>query len=53
MESSRRDLFIDMAVDRFSFKNNQITLFLCFTSIPKTGNEKPKTRGSFYCEFTC
>jgi len=26
MESSRRDLFIDMVVDRFNFKNNQITL---------------------------
>jgi len=26
METSRRDLFIDIVVDRFMFKNNQITL---------------------------
>jgi len=26
MVSSRRDLFIDTVVDRFIFKNNQITL---------------------------
>jgi len=39
MESSRRDLSIDMVVDRFIFKNNQITLSLCFTFIPTTGVE--------------
>jgi len=26
MESSRRDLFIDMVLDKFILKNNQITL---------------------------
>jgi len=26
-----------MDLDRFIFKNNQITLFPCFTFIPKTG----------------
>jgi len=37
MGSSRRDRFIDMAVDRFIFKNNQITLFPCFNFILKSG----------------
>ena len=37
MESSPRDSFIDMVVDRFIFKSNQITLSPCFTFIPKTG----------------
>jgi len=32
MESSRRDLSIDMVVDRFILKNNQITLSTCFAS---------------------
>ena len=31
MEGSRRNLFIDMIVDRFIFNNNQITLSPCFT----------------------
>ena len=35
--------------DRFISKNNQITLFPCFTFIPKTGVGLPKTRVSFYC----
>jgi len=35
MESSRRDLFIDMVVRKFTLKNNQITLSPCFTFIPK------------------
>ena len=43
MESSRRDLFIDMFAQRFIFKNNQITLYPCFTFIPKIGVELPKT----------
>jgi len=33
MESCRRDLFVDMVVYRHIFKNNQITLSLCFTLI--------------------
>jgi len=41
MESSRRDLFIDMVVDRFIFKNNQITLSPCFAFIPRTGVRLP------------
>jgi len=40
MESSRRDLFIDMAVDRFIFKIKQISP--CFTFTPKTGMALPK-----------
>jgi len=36
-ESSRRDLFIYVIVERFIFKRNQITLSPCFTFIPKTG----------------
>ena len=34
MESSRRDLFIDMVVDRFIFKNNEIKFSPGFTFIP-------------------
>jgi len=37
MESSRRDLYTDMVVDRFIFKNNQIRLIPSFTFVPKTG----------------
>jgi len=33
MKSSRRDLFIDMVVDRFIFKTNQITLSPCLNFI--------------------
>jgi len=43
MESSQRDLSIDMAVNRFTVKNNQITLSPNFTSIPKTIVKLPKT----------
>jgi len=37
MKRSRRELSIDMVIDRFISKNNQITVFPCFTFIPKTG----------------
>jgi len=37
MESSRRDLYIAIVVDRLTVSNSQITLFLCITFIPKTG----------------
>jgi len=37
MKRSRRELFIDMVIRKGIFKNNQITLFPCFTFIPKTG----------------
>jgi len=30
MESSRRDLFLDMIVDRYILKDKQISLFPCF-----------------------
>jgi len=43
MENSRRDLFIDMVVDRFISKNNQITLYRCITFISKTGVGLPGT----------
>ena len=35
MESSRRDLFIDMVIYRFIFKSNPITVYPNFTFIPK------------------
>jgi len=41
--SSRRDLLIEMVVERFIFKNNEITLSPCFTFIPKTGVRLLKT----------
>jgi len=50
MESSRRDLFIGMVVDRFIFKNNQITLSPCFTFIPKNSVGLPKIGVGFYCD---
>jgi len=31
IESPRRELFIDMIVERFIFQNNEITVFACFT----------------------
>jgi len=37
-----------MVVDRFIFENDQITLSLCFTFIPKTGVGLPETGVSFY-----
>jgi len=49
MESSRRDLFINMVVHRFIFKNNQITVSHSLTFTPDTGEGPPKTRDSFYC----
>jgi len=49
MESSWRDLFIDVVVDRFILKNNQITLSPYFTFIPKRGEGLPKRGFSFHC----
>jgi len=37
-----------MVVDRLIFKNNQITLFPCFTFIPNAGVGLPKTDVGFY-----
>jgi len=48
MESSRRELFIDMVVDRFVFKNNRITLSPCLTFISKIDRGQTKTGVSFY-----
>jgi len=46
MKRSRRELSINKVIDRFIFKDNQITLFTCFTVIP--GRGLPKT-GFFFC----
>ena len=43
LESSRRDVVVDMIVDTFIFKNYQITLSYCFTFISKTGMRLSKT----------
>ena len=48
MESTRRDLFIDMVASGFILKNYQITLVPCFPFIPKTSVGLPKTEVSFY-----
>jgi len=50
MKRSRRELSINMVINRFIFKNNQITLITCFTFIPKTGVGLPKTGIIFYSE---
>ena len=42
MESSERDLFIDMVVDRFFSKNNRITLSPFHFYTQKTGVGQPK-----------
>jgi len=49
MESSQRDLFLDMVFDRFIFENSQITLSSCFTVITETGAGLPTTGVSFHC----
>ena len=49
IESSGRDLFIDMVVQKFIFKNNLIKLLSRFTFIPKTGIGVSKTGLMFYC----
>jgi len=40
IERSRRDLFINMVVSKFTFENNLITLLSRFAFISKTGKEK-------------
>jgi len=49
LKRSRRELSINMVIDRFIFKNSQITVFSCFTFIPKTDMGLPKTGIIFYC----
>jgi len=51
MESSRRDLFINMVVHRFIFKNNQLTVYPSFTFIPETSEGLPPTGVSFAVRF--
>jgi len=43
MESSRRDFFIDVVVERFIKKTKNNTLIRYFTFVLKTGLELPKT----------
>jgi len=50
MKRSRRELSINMVIDRSIIKNNQFTLFTCFTFVPKTDMGLPKTGIIFYCE---
>jgi len=45
MNSSRRELSINMVIHWFISKNNQITLFSSFTFTPKTGV------GFYYVEY--
>jgi len=40
---------LDMVLDWFIFGNTQITMFTCFTFIPKTSMGLPKTGIIFYC----
>jgi len=47
MESSQRDLFIDMVVDMLIIKNNQIALSPRFTLISGAG--LPEKEVGFYC----
>jgi len=49
MERSRRELSINMAIDRLIFKNNHIMLFPVFTFIPKTGIGLPETGFFLLC----
>ena len=53
MKRSRRELSIDIVIHKGIFKifkNNQITLFSCFTVIPKTGVSFPVlNRFKRYC----
>ena len=49
MESSRQDLFNDMAEHSPILKNNQNTCQPRFGFIPKTGIAFPETGFCFYC----
>jgi len=49
MESSQRDIFIDMVVHGFITRNIQIALSPCFILKPKKGGELPKTGVIFNC----
>jgi len=43
MKSSRQERSFKVVINRFIFINNPNALFSCFTFIPKTGMELPKT----------
>jgi len=47
IESSRRDIFIEMVVKMFFFKNSQFELNLCLPPYQKKGIVLPKT-GLFF-----
>ena len=49
MESSRRDLFINMVLDGFIFSNEYVLPCFTFIFIPKTGVGLPNIGVSFHC----
>ena len=51
MESSRRDLFNDMAQHTSTLKNNQNTYYFRFRFTPKTGIASPKTGVLFLLSY--
>jgi len=55
MESSRRDLFIDMVVHRFIFKHNQITLspFSTFETFVHSTFESVRVLDSVKIQWIC
>jgi len=48
MDSSRRDLFLDMVIDKFMFKSKQMTHLLYFILVCQTGVGLPKTGVIFF-----
>jgi len=50
MESSRRDLFIDVSEPKSLLKTDENTFYPRFSFMPKTGKAFPKTGVCFYCE---
>jgi len=48
MKRSRRELSINIVIDRSIFQNNQVTLSPCFTFIPQTNIGLPKTGLCFF-----
>ena len=48
MQRSRRELSINVIINRFIFKNNQITPFPYFAFITEIGIGQPKTGIIFY-----
>jgi len=51
MKKSRRQLSINVVIDRFFFKNNQIMFFPCFIFMLKTDLGLPQTGLIFYYTF--